>query len=111
MCAKHDSLEALKQLLGKMVFLTQLLKKDYVGNTPIHVAAKSGSIETLKFLCSAATPNFIKMQNDFGFTPLEAAQEKYHLMEEGFSNKQANAKTKEEAKAFAEKEPEMQAKI
>jgi ankyrin repeat protein len=24
-----------------------LLKKDYVGNTPIHVAAKSGSLETL----------------------------------------------------------------
>ena len=51
------------------------------------------------------------MQNDFGFTPLEAAQEKYHLMEEGFSNKKANAKTKEEAKAFADQEPEIQAKI
>jgi len=53
----------------------------------------------------------MKMQNDFGFTPLEAAQEKYHLMEESFSNKKANAKSKEEAKVFADKEPEMQLKI
>ena len=110
-CAKHDALDALKQVLGRTVFLSQLLKKDYVGNTPIHVAAKTGSIETLKFLCTAVTPNFLKMQNDFGFTPLEAAQEKYHLMEESFSNKRANAKTREESKALAEKEPEMQAKI
>lgn len=93
------------------MFLSQLLKKDHVGNTPIHVAAKSGSLDLLKFLCTAATPNFLKMQNDFGFTPLEAAQEKYHLMEESFSNKKANAKTKEETKALVEKEPEVMAKI
>ena len=110
-CAKHHSLDALKQLLGRTVFLPQLLKKDYVGNTPIHVAAKSGSLELLKFLCTAATPNFLKMQNDFGFTPLEAAQEKYHLMEESFSNRKAEAKTREEAQALAEKEPEVVAKI
>ena len=60
-CAKYDSIEALKQLLGRTVFLSQLLKKDYVGNTPIHVAAKSGSLETLKFFCSVITPNFLKM--------------------------------------------------
>lgn len=60
-CAKHESLDALKQLLGRTVFLSQLLKKDHVGNTPIHVAAKSGSLDLLKFLCTAATPNFLKM--------------------------------------------------
>lgn len=60
-CAKHDSLKALKQLLGGQVFISQLLKKNYVGDTAIHVAAKNGSLDTLKFLCSAITPNFLKM--------------------------------------------------
>lgn len=110
-CAKNDSLDALKTLLGRNVFITQLLKKDYVGNTPIHVAAKSGNIETLKFLCSSASPNFLKMQNDFGFTPLEAAQEKYHLIEENFSAKQASAKTREERDALKEAEPAIRGKI
>lgn len=82
-----------------------------MGNTPIHIAAKSGSLDLLKFLVSAATPNFLKMQNDFGFTPLEAAQEKYHLMEESFSNKKANTKTREEAQALLEREPEVATKV
>ena len=82
-----------------------------MGNTPIHIAAKSGALELLKFLVTAATPNFLKMQNDFGFTPLEAAQEKYHLMEESFSNKKANTKTREEAQALADKEAEVVAKV
>ena len=72
-CAKHDSIEALQQLMGRTVFIQQLLKKDYVGNTPFHVAAKSGSLRVLQWLCTSVTPNFLKMQNDFGFTPLEAA--------------------------------------
>lgn len=110
-CAKNNSLEALKQLLGRNVFITQLLKKDYVGNTPIHVAAKSGNIETLQFLCASSTPNFLKMQNDFGFTPLEAAQEKYHLIEENFSAKQASAQTREERDALKATEPGIREKI
>ena len=36
------------------------------------------------------------MQNDFGFTAAEAAQEKYHLMEEAWSNKLAKTQTREE---------------
>ena len=80
-----------------------MLKKNYVGDTAIHVAAKSGSMETLQFLCSATTPNFLKMQNDFGFTASEAAQEKYHLMEESFSNKLAAARTREE-RAFIQEQ-------
>ena len=104
-CAKHNSLEALEHLCGGMVFIAQLLKKDYVGNTAFHVAAKSGSVETLQWLITAITPSFLKIQNDFGFTPLEAAQEKYHLMEESYSNKLAAAKTREERLALQEQAP------
>lgn len=110
-CAKHNALEAMQELLGRTVFISQLLKKDYVGNTPIHVAAKSGSVETLKFLLTSSTPTFLKMQNDFGFTPVEAAQEKYHLMEESFSSKQANAQTREERATLQEMEGKVKAKI
>jgi len=51
------------------------------------------------------------MQNDFGFTPVEAAQEKYHLMEESSSNKMANAKTREERAALQEKQIQVAQKI
>ena len=72
-CAKYNSKEVLEAMLGKDVFISQLLKKDYVGNTAFHVAAKSGNLEVLEFLCTAVTPNFLQIQNDFGFTALEAA--------------------------------------
>ena len=86
-CAKHNALDALKTLLGRQVFIGQLLKKNYVGDTAIHVAAKMGNMEVLQYLCSAATANFLKMQNDFGFTPADAASEKHSLMEQSWSNK------------------------
>ena len=110
-CAKNGSLDALKKLLGRIVFISQLLKKDYVGNTPIHVAAKSGSLETLQFLCKAATRSFLNMQNDFGFTPLEAAQEKSYLMEESWSNKMASCKNREERMVLVEQEAVVKEKI
>ena len=72
-CAKNNAFASLKKLVGRFVFIQQLLKKDYVGNTAIHVAAKSGSLELLEFLCTAVTPNFLQIQNDFGFTALDAA--------------------------------------
>ena len=86
--AKTNSLESLKLILGKNVFIGQLLKKDYVGNTAIHVAAKSGNLEVLEFLCQNVTQSFLEIQNDFGFTPFEATQEKYRLMEEAQHNKE-----------------------
>lgn len=82
-----------------------------MGNTAFHVAAKTGNLEVLTFLCQSATPNFLKMQNDFGFTPLEAAQEKYHLIEENFSAKQASASTREEREALKQQEPGTREKI
>ena len=89
-------------MLGRIVFISQLLKKDYVGNTAFHVAAKSGSIEVLEFLCKLVTPNFLKIQNDFGFTALEGAQEKYHLLEDqlmGSKSDRNSPETKEKLKS------------
>ena len=60
-CARYNSYDALHAMLGNIVFISELLKKDYVGNTAFHVAAKSGSVEVLKFLCSAVTPNFLQI--------------------------------------------------
>ena len=60
-CAKHNSIESLKIIVDKCVFIQQLLKKDYVGNTAIHVAAKSGSKEVLEFLCTSVTKNFLEI--------------------------------------------------
>lgn len=58
------------------------MKRDYEGNTPLHTACKSGSLETLEWLLSNVTSGFLEMQNDFGFTPLEAAEQKALLYEE-----------------------------
>lgn len=86
--AKYNSLESLKIILGKVVFLGQLLKKDYAGNTAIHIASKYGNIEMLEFLCKSVTKNFLQIQNDFGFTPFEVAKEKFRLMETAMKNKE-----------------------
>lgn len=80
--AKANAVESIKKLVGRCVFLPHMLKKDYEGNTAIHVAAKLGSIEMLDFLLSSVTPGFLEIQNDFGFTPQESAQQKARLMEE-----------------------------
>jgi len=68
-------------------------------------------MEVLEFLCSAVTPNFLKMQNDFGFTAAEAAQEKYHLMEESWSNKLAAAKSREDRESITEAHEAIKGKI
>lgn len=49
--AKANSLESLKLIVGRTVFIDQLLCKDYAGNTAIHIAAKNGNIEVLTYLC------------------------------------------------------------
>jgi len=87
--AKSNSLESLKLIIGNSVFIDQLLKKDYAGNTPIHIAAKNGNIEILTYLCQNATKRFLEIQNDFGFTPYEAAREKCNLMEAALATKDA----------------------
>jgi ankyrin repeat protein len=74
--AKANSVESLKLIIGNATFIDQLLKKDYKGNTAMHIAAKHGHIEILTFLCQNATKGFLEIQNDFGYTVIEAAKEK-----------------------------------
>ena len=80
--AKYNSLASLKELVKKAVFIEELLKKDFKGDTPIHTAAKAGSIEVLEFFASGVTKGFLEVQNDFGFTAREAVREKIRLIEE-----------------------------
>jgi len=85
--ARHNALDSLKTLLQKVVFVPHMLKKDYEGNTAIHIAAKRGNLEVLEFLLSSVTAGFLMIQNDFGFTPAEAAVEKARLMEDELASK------------------------
>lgn len=59
--ARNNSVASLKQLLGKVVFLPHMLKKDCEGNTAIHVAAKKGNLGILKFLLSSVTRGFLEI--------------------------------------------------
>jgi ankyrin repeat protein len=45
--ANNNALRSLKFIVGKAVIIEQLLKRDYEGNTPLHSAAKAGSVEVL----------------------------------------------------------------
>jgi len=70
--ACHDSIDALKHICGKSVFVEELIKKDFKGDTPIHLAAKKGSMKVLEFFLETSTRSFIEMQNDFGLSVIEA---------------------------------------
>jgi ankyrin repeat protein len=41
--AKHNSLDSLKVLIDEQPFTMEIVKKDYKGDTPLHVAAKKGN--------------------------------------------------------------------
>lgn len=77
----YNSFEALTSITKNNIFFEELLKKDYKGNTPIHVAAKSGSTEVLEFYLSNCTRKFLDLENDFGLTPLEIVKEKLKFIE------------------------------
>lgn len=70
---KNNALESLKFIVGKTVFIDYMLKRDYEGNTPLHSAAKAGNLDILEWFCQHLTPAFLDIQNDFGFTPKQAA--------------------------------------
>ena len=66
--AKHNSVASLRELIGRSIYIEELLKKDFKGDTPLHTAAKNGHIEILEFFLSACSRHFLDFQNDFGFT-------------------------------------------
>lgn len=70
---KNNALESLKFICGKNIFIEHMLKRDYEGNTPLHSAAKAGSLDVLKWFLEHVTPAFLEIQNDFGHTPKQAA--------------------------------------
>lgn len=76
-----NSLEALTTIVKNNIFFEELLKKDHKGNTPIHTAAKAGSVEVLEFYLTNCTQKFLEIENDFGLTPLEAVKEKLKFLE------------------------------
>jgi ankyrin repeat protein len=70
--AKFNALASLKELIGRTVFIEELVKKDFKGDTPLHAAAKNGNLEILEFFMSASTKNFLDIHNDFSFTVKES---------------------------------------
>lgn len=79
---KNNALSSLQYLVGKAVFIDQMFKRDFEGNTPLHSACKAGSFEVLEWMSRLVTKGFFEIQNDFGFTPLQAAKEKAYLYKE-----------------------------
>ena len=59
--SSSQSKEAIEQICGKSIFIQELLKRDYKGDTAIHAAAKSGSIEMLNFLMGSCTQGFLEI--------------------------------------------------
>lgn len=47
--AKFNSLNSIKELIGRSVFIEELVKKDFKGDTPLHLAAKNANLEILEF--------------------------------------------------------------
>jgi hypothetical protein len=48
---KNNALDSLQHIVGKSVFIDQMLKRDYEGNSPLHSAAKGGHMEILRWYC------------------------------------------------------------
>jgi len=82
----YNCLEALNAITKNNIFFEELIKKDFKGDTPIHTAAKSGSVEVLEYYLSNCTSKFLEIENDFGLTPLEATKEKIKLLETNENN-------------------------
>ena len=91
---KYNSLEALQSITKDNAFLEELIKRDFKGDTPLHTAAKNGSVEVLEYFLSNCTPKFTEVENDFGLTPLEAVREKINLQESKEDDDKDEAKVK-----------------
>lgn len=98
---KNNALESLEFIVGKNVFIDYMLLRDYEGNTPLHSAAKAGNLEILRWFCKHVTKGFLEIQNDFGFTPKQAADEKAILYKEQLA--QPKELTREKADQYRKK--------
>lgn len=56
---RFNALKSIKFVIGRNVFVTEMLKRDYKGDTALHLAAKAGSYEMLEFMCNSVTPGFL----------------------------------------------------
>jgi ankyrin repeat protein len=56
----------LKELVRKEVWIESLLLKNFMGDTPIHLAAKKGNIKILKFFLKHSPKSFLNIKNDLG---------------------------------------------
>ena len=59
--AKHNSVQSLKAMLGQTVFIEEMLKRDFKGDTPMHAAAKAGSLEIMEFFLSSVSYSFLEI--------------------------------------------------
>jgi ankyrin repeat protein len=92
---KNNSILSIKALVQKSLFQEELLKRDFKGDTPLHSAAKAGSIDVLSFYLTACTPKFLELENDFGMTPLVALQEKVSMIREKVADKEMTSQEKD----------------
>lgn len=58
---KNNALESLKYITGRSVWIDEMLKRDYEGNTPLHSAAKAGNLEILTWYCEHITRGFLEI--------------------------------------------------
>jgi ankyrin repeat protein len=83
--AKSGAAECVKILIDGLTFTEELLKKDYLGNTPLHYAARKGNLAIFEFFINEGgepTKLMLDLQNDFGLTVREAVLEKIRNFED-----------------------------
>jgi len=58
---KNNALESLQWIVGRHVFIDHMIKRDFEGNSPLHSAAKAGSLEILRWYCQHVTKGFLEI--------------------------------------------------
>lgn len=94
--ARKGALDSLKVLIDDLKFgRDELLKKDFKGNTPLHMAAKYAKVQMLEFMMTEGQKEMLEIQNDFGLTVKEVVREKIRTIEERMEKdeKQTNDQT------------------
>ena len=88
---KFNSIDALKILIDDQPFQEEVIRKDYLGDTPLHKAGKRGNIPMVEFYLSPTNSKtdrmILDLQNDFGLTVFEAVNDKIKLLEDSIAMK------------------------